>query len=40
MRYKKELTTFYKELTDHDDEEIRTAAVFNLPCFNLLYKSV
>jgi len=40
MKYKQELITFYKELTNHDDEEIRYAACFNLPCFYLLYKSV
>ena len=40
MKYKKELLAFYRELTDHDDDEIRQMAVYNLPCFNLLYKSV
>lgn len=32
--------TFYKELTNHEDDEIRQMAVYNLPCFNMLYKSV
>ena len=40
MNYKKEIITFYRDLTDHEDEDIRRLAVYNLPCFNLLYKSV
>lgn len=40
MNYKKEILTFYRELTDHEDDEIRRLAAYNLPCFNLLYKSV
>lgn len=40
MNYKKELISFYRELTDHEDDEIRCLAAYNLPCFNLLYKSV
>jgi hypothetical protein len=31
---------FYKELVDHKEDNIRLKAVYNLPCMNLLYKSV
>jgi hypothetical protein len=32
--------SFYKEIIDHKEDNIRLKAVYNLPCMNLLYKSV
>ena len=40
MKYKKEFIEYYKQICNHKSESIRKNAVFNLPCMNMLYKSV
>lgn len=40
MRYKSEIMQFYKLMTGHKTDKIRSFAVFNLPAMLLLYKSV
>ena len=38
IKYKDEILTFYKEIIEHRDEENVKQGIYNLPCFNLLYK--
>jgi len=40
MKYKEQIINFYREIIDHKEDQIRMKAVYNLPCMNLLYKSV
>lgn len=40
MKYKEQFINFYREIIDHKEDNIRMKAVYNLPCMNLLYKSV
>ncbi len=38
IKYKEQILTFYKEIIEHRDEENVKQGIYNLPCFNLLYK--
>lgn len=40
LKYKKELITYYLQLCDSKEEQLRYQAVYNLPCMNFVYKSV
>jgi predicted adenine nucleotide alpha hydrolase (AANH) superfamily ATPase len=40
MKYKKEFIEYFKEICDDKESSIRLKACYNLPCFNLLFKSV
>lgn len=39
-KYKDQFMNFYKEIIDHKEDSIRLKAVYNLPCVNLIYKSM
>ena len=38
LKYKEPILTFYKEMINHRDEDNVLCGIYNLPCFNLLYK--
>lgn len=40
LKFKKEFINYYKELCENKEPSLRYQAVFNLPCMNLVYKSV
>ena len=40
MKYKEQFINFYRDIIDHKEDNIRMKPVYNLPCMNLLYKSV
>lgn len=40
MKYRKEFIEYYKQICNHKQDSIREMGVFNLPCMNMLYKSV
>ena len=40
LKYKEQFINFYREIIDHKEDGIRLKAVYNLPCMNLLYKSL
>jgi hypothetical protein len=40
LKYSEQFIVYYKEICYHKDEAIRIKAVYNLPCMNLLFKSV
>jgi HEAT repeat protein len=37
LKYKEKLFSYYRQLLDHPNDEIRINAAFNLPCFNSIY---
>jgi hypothetical protein len=39
-KYREQFINFYQEIVDHKEDCIRLKAVYNLPCMNLLYKSM
>lgn len=40
MKYKKEFIHYFKEICDHKESNMRLKACYNLPCMNMLFKSV
>jgi len=38
LKYKDQILTFYKAMVEHRDPENNLSGIYNLPCFNLLYK--
>ena len=40
LKYKKEFIEYFKEICDHSEGTMRKKACYNLPCMNLLFKSV
>mmetsp|Transcript_16653 Transcript_16653/g.22487 ORF Transcript_16653/g.22487 Transcript_16653/m.22487 type:complete len:102 (+) Transcript_16653:911-1216(+) len=38
LKYKMQILTFYKAMVEHRDPENNKTGIYNLPCFNLLYK--
>lgn len=40
MKYSEPILSFYKKTTESEDEIVLKAALYNLPCFHLLYKDV
>mmetsp|Transcript_4775 Transcript_4775/g.8186 ORF Transcript_4775/g.8186 Transcript_4775/m.8186 type:complete len:448 (+) Transcript_4775:45-1388(+) len=38
LTYKREIIQFFKEICEHEDDDVRHMAAYNLPCMNLLYK--
>jgi len=38
LKYKTEILVFYKAIIEHRDQENVKMGIYNLPCFNLLYK--
>lgn len=40
LKYKEPILNFYKATTTHESQSVQRAALFNLPCFHLLFKDV
>ena len=38
LKYKKEFIEFFRLICDHKEDEVRYNAVYNLPCFNTIFK--
>lgn len=38
LKYKEQILNFYKAMVEHRDPENNKMGIYNLPCFNLLYK--
>lgn len=38
LKYKEQILAFYKAMVDHRDPHNNKMGIYNLPCFNLLYK--
>jgi hypothetical protein len=40
VKYQSEFIGYFREICDHKSAQIRKKGAYNLPCMNLLYKSV